>query len=111
MTPHEQKELKDEIYRAVSSIVDNKLEKDIVVLKEEIGKAIEVNVNGKIDKIHNILEKQNEMYDMFMKKVNTHIEEVQPFIQAKAGLGVLFKWLLILAAGIVAWGQIKMGLK
>ena len=111
MNSQEKKELKNEIYRAVSSIVDNKLEKDIVVLKEEIGKAIEVNVNGKIDKIHNILEKQNEMYDMFMKKVNTHIEEVQPFIQAKAGLGVLFKWLLILAAGVVAWGQIKMGLK
>ncbi len=111
MNLHEQKEFKDEIFRAVSGVVERKLERDLVVLKEEIGKAIAINVNGKIDKIHTILEEQNKMSDFFMKKVDAHIAEVEPFIQAKAGLGILFNWLLIIAAGVVAWGQIKMGLK
>ena len=107
MNQHEQKEFKDEIFRAVSGVVDKKLERDLVVLKEEIGKAIAINVNGKIDKIHTILEEQNKMTDVFMKKVDDHIKEVEPFIQAKAGLSVLFKWLLAVAATLVAWGQIK----
>ena len=107
MNQHEQKEFRDGIFRAVSGVVDKKLERDLVVLKEEIRKAIATNVGGEIDKIHIILEKQNEVSDVFMKKVDSHIKEVEPFIQAKAGLGVLFKWLLAVAATLVAWGQIK----
>ena len=107
MNQHEQKEFKDEIFRAVSGVVERKLERDLVVLKEEIGKAIAINVNGKIDKIHTILEEQNKMTDVFMKKVDDHIKEVEPFIQAKAGLGVLFKWLVGLAAALLAWAQIR----
>ena len=111
MNQNEQKEFKDEIFRAVSGVVEEKLERDIVVLKGEIGKAIEMTVNGKIDKIHAILEKQNEMSDFFMKKVNDHIKEVEPFIQAKAGLKVIRGFLIWVAGGIIAWQAIKNGIK
>ena len=111
MTPHEQKEFKNEIFRAVSGVVERKLERDLVVLKEEIGKAIAINVNGKIDKIHTILEKQNEMTDVFMKKVDDHIKEVEPFIQAKAGIKVIRNFLIWVAGGIIAWNAVKSGFK
>jgi|CXWL01.1.fsa_nt_gi hypothetical protein len=76
-----------------------------------VEKKIEDVVNVKIDAIHKILVTQNERADTFEKKVDLHIAQVEPFIQAKVGLTVLFKWLLILAAGVVAWGQIKLGIK
>lgn len=80
-------------------------------LKAHIAKTIDdsmsLYVNGKLDKVHNMLKKQNERSDAFEKKVDAHIAEVEPFIQAKAGLGVLFKWLVGLAATLLAWAQIR----
>ncbi|MBT9168394.1 MAG: hypothetical protein DDT19_01739 [Syntrophomonadaceae bacterium] len=64
------------------------------------GEAIEKHVNGKLDLIRADFIKHTEDYRKFQ-------EEIKPFIQAKAGLGVLFKWLIAIAASLVAFSQIK----
>lgn len=95
--------------------------KDIKEIVDAVERKIEISVNGKIDKIHKILEKQNETaneHNKFMEefttnqeahntKVNNHMEQVEPFIQAKAGLGVLFKFIVGGGAAVVAWTAIK----
>lgn len=74
MTPREQQDLKKEIYRAVSDIVDNKLKKDLVVMKDEIGKAIQISVNGKIDKMQKGLDIHNEKHENDMARMLPVIE-------------------------------------
>lgn len=116
--------------RELIANLEKKLDAHAVEESEAINKAvaaaIEKHVNGGIRNIHTILEKQNESTSAFHDKVDVHIEtvngkldpeskdyilkEVVPFIQAKAGLTVLLKWLIILASGVVAWNQIKTGL-
>jgi hypothetical protein len=87
-------------------------EEQLQLVREEISKVITVVVNGKIDKIHLMLEKQNEMTDAnaqhlathlereaeFQATIRQHIEEVKPILQAKAGLGLLYKFLIIIGS-------------
>src|SRR3990167_6575878 len=78
-----------------------------VHIKKTIDEALATVVNGKIDKVHQMLEKQNERSDTFEKKVDAHIAQVEPFIQAKAGLKVLRGFLIWVAGGVLAWAAIK----
>lgn len=80
---------------------------ELQIIVDAVEKKIESAVNGKIDKIHDILEKQNERADAFEKKVDTHIAEVQPFIQAKAGLKVVRDFLIWASGGVLAWVALK----
>lgn len=96
-------------------------ERDLKKLISAVERKIELSVNGKIDKLHKILEKQNEttnqhnqvMEDFTTKqeihntKVDRHMEQVEPFIQAKAGFGVIFKWIIGSGAIVLAWTTIK----
>ena len=53
---------------------------------DAIRETIEKSVNGKIDKIHTILEKQNETMQEFIAKVDKHIAKVEPYIEAYEGV-------------------------
>ena len=81
--------------------------KDIKKITDAVEKKIEKTVNGKIEDIRQILVQQNERTDAFEKKVDTHIAEVEPFIQAKAGLKVIRGFLIWAAGGVLAWSAIK----
>jgi len=67
MTEEQLTLVRDEITRAVTIIVPS-------VVKE--------TVNGKLDRIHGILEKQNEATSAFHDKVDAHIARVEPVIGA-----------------------------
>ena len=80
---------------------------------EEINKTIELTivkvVNGKIDKVHCILEKQNETMDSFHNKVELHIEadnvwkkEYTPYIKGLANATGGIKILVWIAVGVSA---------
>lgn len=55
------------------------------------GDAIQKFVNGKIDGIKADLQEHTEKHDAFM-------EELKPILQAKAGLGLLYKFLIIIGS-------------
>ena len=79
----------------------------ISTIEEKVFSAVDKKINGKIDKIHRILEKQNETMDVFVKKVDAHIETVTPWIQAQAGFKIIFKWLIGIGAMAGAWLAVK----
>lgn len=56
------------------------------VIREEVSNAVAVTVNGKIDKIHGILERQNEVMDTLVTKVDKHIDRVTPYIEGFEGI-------------------------
>lgn len=78
----------------------------IAAVREEI----RVTVNGKIDKIHDILLKQNDKQEEFNRKVDDHIQKVEPYLQGAAGLGLIWKGLIALAGGILVWVSFAKGL-
>ncbi len=82
-----------------------------VHIKQTIDDALATVVNGKLDKVHDMLQKQNERSDAFEKKVDAHIAEVEPFIQAKAGLKVVRGFLIWAAGGVLAWVALKSSFK
>ena len=76
-------------------------------LKSSIRDTIQEKVNGKIDKIHEILEKQNEVVDEFKTKVENHIEndtkwkeDADPYIKGLANLTGSSKIIVYVAIAI-----------
>lgn len=100
-------------------------EDDISRIEQRITETIVRVVNGKIDKQHLILERQNEVMDALMKRVDgysiTHesdMAEIKPFLQLYAGsklLGGFAQWVGKLAFWVlsfsVAWLTYKSLLK
>lgn len=86
---------------------------------------VRVVVNGKIDRLHAILEKQNEKTDMtaqqlashleheaeFQTEIRAHMESVKPYLEGAAGLKVLRSFLVWVGGGVVMWAAIKANFK
>lgn len=77
---------------------------EIVGLKEHVAEVVrstvQEKVNGKIDKIHSILEKQNEASEAFHAKVDARMKVVEPYITGLEGgksIGKVIMW----AGGII----------
>ncbi len=83
-------------------------------MNSAIAESIQVNVNGKIDKIHSILERQNEVMDVTARKIDEHIKnheedmkELRPWMAGVKGLNILWKFFVMVGLG---WYAIKTGL-
>lgn len=59
--------------------------------RESTAEAIRLTVNGKIDAMKADLKEHTEKHDAFM-------EEMKPVLQAKAGVGFIYKILIILGS-------------
>lgn len=73
-------------------------DEDRTLMREEIQKAIKETVNGKIDGLRTEVKEMREEHQ-------AHMEEIKPFIQAKASasfLSKVFLWLGGLAAAYLA---------
>lgn len=82
---------------------------------------IRVVVNGKIDSLHEMLEKQNEKTDTVAQQLISHLEKeaafqaeirehmatVKPYLDGAAGIRVLRSFLLWVAGSVAAWLIIK----
>lgn len=79
-------------------------------MKEVVKDAIQVNVNGKIDKIDArqreymaLNAEHNEKHEEQMKAIHAHIEEVQPILDGLRGVKVIGNvWRWFLGLGITA---------
>lgn len=60
---------------------------------------IKVTVNGKIDKIHDVLLEQNRRQDEFNHKFDRHIATVEPYLQAYEGARAV-------GAAAIFWGSV-----
>lgn len=67
-------------------------EKFLIDNRKSTAEAIELTVNGKIKKIHELLERQNETSDLFRKKVEKHIEVVEPYILGYESVARVSGW-------------------
>lgn len=76
-------------------------------IKGQVAESIQVFVNGKIDKLHTILEHQNEVTDGFIKQHERDMEEMRPFVQGAAGVRLVWKGVVSLGSLAVAWLAIK----
>lgn len=56
--------------------------KDLDIMREEITKAIGTTVNGKIDKVHELLERQNEVIELHHQEHKKDMERILPVIEA-----------------------------
>lgn len=75
-------------------------EEDRKLMREEIAKAIKECVNGKIDNLRNEVQQMREEHE-------AHMEEIKPFIQAKASASFLYKAFLWLGSLAVAWLAVR----
>ena len=102
-------------------------EETMSVIREEIRKTIKETVNGKIDKINEIIEVHNTSHELDMIMVRKHIDEVKhhmeesnktlaqaaPYLEGLQGakvLGTGIKWFAGLAVAAIAiktlfWGN------
>ena len=108
----------------IRSIVIEHVSKEELVIKT-IEEAIRVVVNGKIDKLHSILIKQNEKTDVtaqqlaahlekegeFQAEIRGHMETVKPYLEGAAGLKVIRGLLIWVGGAVVAWAAIKANFK
>lgn len=88
---------------------------------EAMKSEIRIVVNGKIDRLHAILEKQNEKTDTvaqqlvshlekeadFQAEIRAHMETVKPYLDGAAGLKILRSFLVWVAGSVAAWILIK----
>lgn len=82
-------------------------EKEHQQLIEAVEKTIDSKINGKIDKIKEILEKQNEKQEEFNKRVCEHITRVEPYLQGAMGLGIIWKVFILVGSTAVAYLAVK----
>lgn len=68
----------------------------VLVLKGEI--------NGKLDKIHSILERQNETMDVFIKGTNAQLEVIMPYIKGFEGSKSVAKFFMWFGGVIITLG-------
>lgn len=73
------------------------------IVREEIGKAIQDKVNGKIDKMQEDLYFHNKIHEQDMA-------DMKPFMQAAGGVGLIWKGLVAVGALAVIWMQLKASL-
>lgn len=110
----------EEIDKIIRSAVDRTVHSDILkneiiaIIAEVVPKSIQTTVNGKIDKVHAILERQNEVMDSTTKKIDGHIsqheedmKELKPWMQGAAGIRLIWKFAITIAVG---WVAIKSGI-
>jgi|ERR1035437_4597140 hypothetical protein len=76
-------------------------------IKDSLKETVVQTVNGKIDKIHKILEGQNEVVNEMKTKIETHIEndttwkeEYTPYIKGLANVSGAGKILITVAVGL-----------
>ena len=91
---------------------------ELKIVTDAVERKMEVLVNGKIDRLHTILEKQNETMDSFVKKVDAHIVRVEPAINSfeesmafKAEVGKIGERTMLYAKIIGAIGVIVLAIK
>ena len=70
------------------------------ILKEEVRIAVRETVNGKIDRVRDKLDEHIRQHEIDM-------EEIKPFMRGAAGLGLLWKGLIVVGGLAVAYTQIK----
>ena len=82
-------------------------------------------VNGKIDNLHRILEKQNEKTDAVAQQLVSHLEKeaafqteirehmatVKPYLDGAAGIKVMRSFLVWVGGSVAAWIVIKSNFK
>jgi hypothetical protein len=82
-------------------------------------------VNEKIDKLHEMLERQNEKTDavvqqlashlekegLFQVEIRAHMEEVKPFLQGAQGLKVIRNFLYWVGGLFVMWVAFRNSIK
>lgn len=88
-------------------------EEHLKIIREEVVNAVTNTVNGKIDKVHAILERQNEIMDVTIKKIDGHIvthetdmNDLRPWMAGVKGLNILWKFFVAIGIG---WYAIKTG--
>lgn len=76
-----------------------------------IRETIKETVNGKIDRIKELVELHNERHEQDMLEVKKHIEKVTPIVEAYNGFntaGNLVKWVAGVGTALgVLWMMIK----
>lgn len=82
-------------------------EEDVKRIEETIRKT----VNGKIDSLHEKVDRHNERHEEDMTEVREHIKKVEPILEAYNGMGALgslMKWLsgVVVSVGIL-WLAVK----
>ena len=80
-------------------------EDDLKIMRDEIARAIKLQVNGKIDEMRNDLVEHN-------KKHEADMQEIRPYLQFVGGLGVLSKvvvWIGGLALAALAIKELFFG--
>jgi hypothetical protein len=70
------------------------------LIRDEVAKAVKLNVNGKIDAMRIELAEHN-------KKHNEDMASLMPYMQFASGLGVIWKLVVALGSLAVAWATIK----
>lgn len=70
-------------------------------LKAAIAEQVKITVNGKLDRQHAILEKQNEKMDAFITKHESDMEQIKPFMQVATGARLLSPFLTWVAKSAV----------
>ena len=81
--------------------------KELKALHNEIAKAIQINVNGKIDAIREDLNKHAAKDEANMATITAHMDAVKPYIEGIAGVGLLSKAFIGLGAVAIAYISIK----
>ena len=69
----------------------------ILIIEGAVQKAVQSTINGKIDAIN--------------KKLDQHIEEVQPYLQGVVGLGIMCKTLVAIGGLVAIYFQIMIYFK
>lgn len=85
------------------------IQKIIEGLKPALSDTVRTVVNGKIDRIHGLLEKQNEVMDSLKSQVENHISndtewktEYTPYIKGLANVSGAMKIGVAIAIGVSA---------
>lgn len=90
---------------AISAMLRERMSKEDVIT-QTIQETIKVVVNGKIDRIHTMLEKQNESTSAFHDKVDAHIARVEPVIRAYEEDQILKEGASKLGKRTIFWSQV-----
>lgn len=82
-------------------------EDDVKIIKEQIAETIKVVVNGKIDRLREMVEEHNEKHERDMVDVKEHIEKTTPIIEAYNSVSIVgngIKWIAGVGTAIgVLW--------
>src|ERR1700679_625494 len=94
---------------AAEAIERSRLESEkriIAALEQRVAESIQSTVNGKIDKLRDILVKQNESMGAFHDKVEAHIKRVEPVIESFEQTAAFNLKVTNYGKGVIFWGKI-----